>query len=74
MSALPRLQTRAWCGPRSLGLWLALAAILGVGAYTHLGRLDLIEFKSDEAQVAGLALAGLHKRARSSAWASAPRR
>ncbi|MFI5266964.1 MAG: glycosyltransferase family 39 protein [Chloroflexota bacterium] len=39
-----------------LATWLALALILGVGAFTHLSRLDLVEFKSDEAQVATLAL------------------
>jgi 4-amino-4-deoxy-L-arabinose transferase-like glycosyltransferase len=40
----------------NLAMWLALAVILAVGVFTHLTRLDLIEFKSDEAQVATLAL------------------
>ena len=40
----------------ALATWLALALVLGVAAFTHLARLDLIEFKADEAQVAALAL------------------
>ena len=45
-----------------MATWLALALILAVGAFTHLTHLDLIEFKADEAQVAGLALAAAHGR------------
>src|SRR5579872_4182871 len=40
--------------------WVALALIVAVAAYTHLTHLDLIEFKADEAQVAGLAVAAAH--------------
>lgn len=34
--------------------WLALALIVCVAAFTHLTHLDLIDFRSDEAQIAGL--------------------
>jgi len=40
--------------------WLALAAVVGVALFTHLGGLDLIEFKADEAMVASLALSAAH--------------
>jgi 4-amino-4-deoxy-L-arabinose transferase-like glycosyltransferase len=39
-----------------LAIWLALALVLAVAAFTRLWRLDLIDFKADEAQIAGLAL------------------
>ncbi len=36
--------------------WLALLAILGIGAWLRFSRLDLLEFKSDEAVASWLAL------------------
>jgi len=39
---------------------VALTLVLAVAVGTRLGRLDLIEFKADEAQVAGLALDAAH--------------
>ena len=39
---------------------MALTLVLAVAVGTRLGRLDLIEFKADEAQVAGLALDAAH--------------
>ncbi|MBV9120971.1 MAG: hypothetical protein JOZ39_09705, partial [Chloroflexi bacterium] len=40
--------------------WLALIGILGVAAYTRFLRLDLIDFKADEAELATLAQAVVH--------------
>lgn len=50
------MSTPAVWRSRGPALWLALALCLGVAAFTHLTSLSLIEFKADEAQVAGLAL------------------
>jgi 4-amino-4-deoxy-L-arabinose transferase-like glycosyltransferase len=48
-----------FAGPPGLA-WLALALILAVGGFARLNRLDLVEFKADEAQVSTLALAAAH--------------
>src|SRR5579862_3376363 len=55
-SDVARPQTAPGARNSALRLWIALGVVLGVAAFTRLWRLELIDFKADEAQIASLAV------------------